>query len=71
MEKLKTNLKETAENAKNSVKKKLLEKRGMGTVEVVLIIVVLVALVIVFKDQISGLVQTIFGHINSSVKEVY
>ncbi|MBQ9513105.1 MAG: hypothetical protein IJR58_07915 [Lachnospiraceae bacterium] len=33
---------------------------GMGTVEVILIIVVLIGLVIVFKEQISGLVEDVF-----------
>lgn len=36
------------------------EDEGMGTVEVILIIVVLIGLVIVFKQQISGLVEDVF-----------
>ena len=36
------------------------DESGMGTVEVILIIVVLIGLVIVFKEQISGLVENIF-----------
>ncbi len=43
----------------------LKDESGMGTVEVILIIVVLIGLVIVFKQQIDGLVETIF----ESVKE--
>lgn len=43
----------------------LRDESGMGTVEVILIIVVLIGLVIVFKQQIDGLVETIF----ESVKE--
>ncbi len=36
------------------------DEAGMGTVEVILIIVVLIGLVIVFKEQISGIVEDIF-----------
>ena len=36
----------------------LKEEEGMGTVEIVLIIVVLVALVAIFKDSIKSLVVT-------------
>ena len=39
------------------------DNRGMGTVEVILIIVVLVGLVIIFKTQITSLVQNIFSKI--------
>lgn len=35
------------------------EEEGMGTVEIVLIIVVLVALVAIFKDSIKSLVEKI------------
>ncbi len=36
---------------------------GMGTVEMILIIVVLIGLVIIFKDSISKLVKSIMGTI--------
>ncbi|MCM1103843.1 MAG: holin, BlyA family protein [bacterium] len=35
----------------------------MGTVEIILIIVVLVGLVIIFKDQITQIVNSLFGKI--------
>jgi len=44
---------------------------GIGTVEIILILVVLIALVLVFKSQILSLAQTIFTQINKSVKDVY
>lgn len=49
------------------IKKENLRKdnRGMGTVEVILIIVVLVGLVIIFKDQITSIINTLFGKITS------
>lgn len=44
---------------------------GMGTIEVVLILVVLVALVVVFKKNISSLLDTILGKINTSAAQVW
>ncbi len=38
---------------------------AMGTVEIILIIVVLISLVIIFKTQITELVKSIFGTITS------
>lgn len=46
------------------------EEDGLGTVEIILIIVVLVGLVIIFKDQIVALVNTIFSKINQQANEV-
>lgn len=52
-------------------KEKLMDDQGIGTVEIILILVVLIALVLIFKDQILGLAQSIFKQINKSVKGVY
>lgn len=41
----------------------LVEEDGMGTVEIILIIVVLVGLVLIFKDQITAIVESIFSKI--------
>ncbi len=41
------------------------DEDGMGTVEIILIIVVLIGLVIVFKQQINGIVQSVFQTINA------
>ncbi|MCI2049795.1 MAG: hypothetical protein LKJ76_08790 [Lachnospiraceae bacterium] len=41
------------------------EEDGMGTVEVILIIVVLIGLVIIFKKQITDIVNSIFKSITS------
>ncbi|MBQ7679601.1 MAG: hypothetical protein IJT34_07110 [Butyrivibrio sp.] len=48
----------------------LRDESGMGTVEVILIIVVLIGLVIVFKQQIDGLVETIFKSIKEQAGHV-
>lgn len=42
---------------------RLMNNKGMGTVEVILIIVVLIGLVLIFKTQIVQLVNTIFAKI--------
>ena len=39
--------------------------RGIGVVEVILILVVLIGLVLIFKSQLTSLVQTIFQKITS------
>lgn len=45
---------------------KLMEDdRGMGTVEVILIIVVLIGLVIIFRNQITDIVNSLFGKITA------
>ena len=46
------------------------EESGMGTVEVILIIVVLIGLVIVFKEQISGIVEDVFKAIREDVRVI-
>ena len=43
----------------------LKEEKGIGVVEVILILVVLIGLVIIFKSQLTSLVQTIFEKITS------
>lgn len=47
----------------------LKEEDGMGTVEIILIIVVLIGLVIIFKSQITAVVQKIFGKITNEVNK--
>ena len=42
---------------------KLKEEDGVGVVEVILILVVLIGLVIIFKSQLTSLVQNIFSKI--------
>ncbi len=55
---------------KNNLSGLNMDDRGMGTVEVVLIIVVLVGLVIIFKDQITEIVNSIFESISENVSTV-
>jgi len=46
------------------------DEEGMGTVEVILIIVVLVGLVLIFKEQITSIVNSIFSKITKQTDKV-
>lgn len=46
------------------------EDEGMGTVEIILIIVVLIGLVIIFKSQLRSLVESVFDKITSDSNTV-
>ena len=48
----------------------LSDESGMGVVEVILIIVVLIGLVIIFQTNIKGVVAAIFNTINSNVGKI-
>ncbi|MCI9147084.1 MAG: hypothetical protein HFG73_02280 [Hungatella sp.] len=56
---------------KEELKAFLAEEDGIGVIEVVLILVVLVGLVIIFKTQINKLLEAIFKEIEKQTKEVY
>lgn len=47
------------------------EEDGVGVIEIVLILVVLIGLVIIFKTNIKKLLDGIFEEINKQSKEVY
>ncbi len=49
----------------------LQEEDGIGVVEVILILVVLIALVAIFKDRITALVQNIFRSIDKEAGKIY
>lgn len=46
------------------------EEDGISTVEIILIIVVLIGLVIIFKTQLTSLVNSIFGKIVSQSNSI-
>lgn len=48
----------------------LREEEGLGTVEIILIIVVLIGLVIIFKEQLRSLVETVFEKITTDSNTV-
>lgn len=47
------------------IKHMMKEEDGIGVVEVILILVVLIGLVIIFKEQLTNLVESIFEKITS------
>lgn len=51
------------------IRELIVEEDGMGTVEIILIIVVLVGLVLVFKDQITKIVNDIFKKITKNTNK--
>ena len=53
-----------------NLKQFIKEEDGMGTVEIILIIVVLISLVIIFKSQLTNLVNTIFQKITSQANTI-
>lgn len=69
MEKGAKNMKEEKKGLK-TFKDFLQEEEGMGTVEIILIIVVLIGLVIIFKTQLRALVQNVFKKITEDSNTV-
>ena len=57
-------------NKLKSFRQFLTEEDGMGTVEVILISVVLVGLVIIFKEKITEVVNSIFTKITNQTKKI-
>lgn len=54
----------------NSIKRFVQDERGIGTVEMILILVVLIALVLIFKEQMTDLVNNIFEKISKQSGKV-
>jgi len=52
----------------NILKNYFQDEEGMGTVEVILIIVVLVGLVIIFREEITGIVSDLFDNITDKTE---
>lgn len=62
--------KKTKEKTMKQFKNFLREEDGMGTVEVVLIIVVLIALVAMFRDGIKSVLETILKTVKTNAKAI-
>ena len=56
---------------KEEIQEWFYEEDGIGVIEVVLTLVVLIGLVIIFKKQITTLLNNVFKEINKQSKEVY
>ena len=59
------------ENRLPNGKDLLKEEDGIGVVEILLILVVLITLVIIFRTQLTELVNNIFESINTKSESVY
>lgn len=55
---------------KNRIINTLTNEQGIGVVEVILILVVLIALVLIFKTQIKQLVESIMDKITSEANAI-
>ena len=52
------------------MKQFLKEEDGMGVIEVILIIVVLISLVLIFKNQLTALVNTLLSRVRNKANTV-
>ena len=48
----------------------IMDEDGVGVVELILILVVLIAMVLIFKDKLSTLINTIFSKINTEAGKI-
>lgn len=55
----------------SGIKKLKKDTKGVTTVEVILVLVVLLAIVVIFREQLTAIVTGIFSHVNSTVNELY
>jgi Flp pilus assembly pilin Flp len=54
----------------NQLKELLKDEEGLTTVEIILILVVLIALVLIFKEQMTEIVNNIFKTITSQSNKI-
>lgn len=57
-------------NLKKQWKAFLKDESGLSTVEIILILVVLIALVLIFKDEMIEIVESIFKTINKRIDKI-
>ncbi len=53
------------------IRERLSDNRGITTVEIILILVVLLALVFIFREQLIDIINNIFENINDSISDLY
>lgn len=61
---------EVALGEKTAVQQFLEDERGIGVIEIILILVILIGLVLLFKDQITSIVNSAFGKITSDATTI-
>ena len=57
-------------SALNILKRLALDETGLSTVEVILILVVLVTLVIIFREEMIDIVEDVFNAITTKIKKI-
>lgn len=68
---LEENVEEAGKTGQEQKPESLLQdNRGVGVVEIILILVVLVALVVIFKDQLTSMVTKAMDALEKSMNEV-
>lgn len=58
------------EKLKANIKKFMLGDDGISTIEIILIIVIVIGLVIIFRDQMTSLVNRIFNSITNKTGNI-
>ena len=66
----KNKMAELCRKVKENIKNFWQDEDGMGVVEIVLIIVVLIGLVIIFKSQITALVNKLLSKMSSQANKI-
>lgn len=44
-----------------------INNRGMGTLEIVLIIIVILGLLVIFRENIEGIIESVFAKIHAQI----
>lgn len=57
-------------NLKDLISAFMKDESGLSTVEIILILVVLIALVLIFKDEMIEIVEGIFKNINKRIDKI-
>lgn len=52
------------------IKKLIKDERGMGIIEIAIIVLIIIAIGLIFKTQIETLIETIFNQINADVLQI-
>ena len=65
-----SNKNDCSKSSGSLLKEFIYDEDGIGVVEVILILVVLISLVLLFKDKITSLANTIFSKINTNANKV-
>ena len=70
MKKLKEKIEEKLFRAKVKVLDELKNDDGIGVVEVILILLVIVGLIVIFKSQLTTIAKSIFGNITKEINTI-